>query len=857
MSGNSIQGVASTFLQRSFGVSTASNFSVVIATKFAAVTAAFPTPFEVQSGAASFWTMFQDPVASGDDIEVEYKTPGPTNNDVSLGSNASLVGHWLHLCFTWNGTTRAQSIYALLEGFNAGSPSFLITPSRAAGPTAFLPSGTTGLNVFGDTFGDDFLAGRIGHFIVTPLELTQAQAIAQFQQRAPTATITGGGSYTYLGCTDAANAGTDLGTTASNFTKIGAGTFTDSSDQPSEWVAIPFLQNDLTTRLKIPNAQVLRREQALPPLATIAPSTPFFSQASRVIAQAAPALMLSSTPSLQNVVPPPPAEQRMRAMSSVLPTRMPAPAEPILAQPVQSGLIFEAPTSSETTTIQSRRVDGELSFLGPVGAPTLPPFPLANGMQAREQGRAQSKMGAEPIPPTTPVTIALPGTPPDRRITAREIPDFMPGAQPPAFSAATAPQLPPQDERRQVARAAFTDLPANPEPVAAFAPMLPPPDLRPLRLDEPAECRAAPAQVPPLAPILVLPVPPEEPRHLQASSTPQARTRDLEPAAYAQLASNPPFDELRRPPAPLAQLLRLREAEPVLTTPVGSPPNELLMPRQAPSTWRLRAEPSPVLPAQAVAPAPPPDPGGRPITYPTAPTYRREVPPALPSAAPALFVPPEGATWRRSAESPRQAPATPFAPYDAPAPPLVPAQERRVWASERYALARPELGPPAQPADPPFFELNRVRVAAGVDWHMPGIDASPLLAPASFVPFELALRRAVFVPSPASRQDGPVLPSTPASLPPYEPPRIVLRGESQLVRFAPPTHLPPKALTIERVVFEQPGRVYREIWSRSRHVDTLVFPTVVEGALITYASGEGDDPGLSLMAVVTASGEEP
>ncbi|HEY8096123.1 MAG TPA: hypothetical protein VIE65_08515, partial [Methylobacter sp.] len=47
--------------------------------------------------------------------------------------------------------------------------------------------------------------------------------------------VTGGGSYTYLSCNNAANIAVDSGTLASNFTK--SGTFTDDFvDQPLEWI---------------------------------------------------------------------------------------------------------------------------------------------------------------------------------------------------------------------------------------------------------------------------------------------------------------------------------------------------------------------------------------------------------------------------------------------------------------------------------------------------------------------------------------------------------------------------------------------------------------------------------------------
>ncbi|HEY8098249.1 MAG TPA: hypothetical protein VIE65_19485, partial [Methylobacter sp.] len=230
--GNSVVGSASANLTRAIGISTAGDFSAVVAAKWLPpVTGTFPTPFELQNNLSqSFWTPFQDDVANGDDIGVEYKLGSATNTDTSLGSNSSLVGKWIHIAFTYNHSTGAQHVYALTEGFNQSSPSFLITPSVGTTSIA-LPNSAV---VYNDSSGALFFTGKLAHFILTPLELTQAQVIAQFQQRAPISAVTGGGSYTYLSCNNAANIAVDSGTLASNFTK--SGTFTDDFvDQPLEW----------------------------------------------------------------------------------------------------------------------------------------------------------------------------------------------------------------------------------------------------------------------------------------------------------------------------------------------------------------------------------------------------------------------------------------------------------------------------------------------------------------------------------------------------------------------------------------------------------------------------------------------
>lgn len=231
--GNSAVGGAACSLTRAITVSTAGDFALLFACKWpAAVNGTFPTPAILRTATAGFWTAFQDDAANGDDIEVEYKTGASTNNDVSIGSNASLVGKWIHFAFVYTHSTGAQSIYVLTEGFNPASPSFLLSPSVGT-TSATLP---TIVDVFSDVRDDlPFVNGKIGHVIVAPFAPTQAQVIAQFQQRAPTAAFSGAGSYTYLACTDAANVEIDAGTTASNFTKTGS--FTDSTEQPLEWAA--------------------------------------------------------------------------------------------------------------------------------------------------------------------------------------------------------------------------------------------------------------------------------------------------------------------------------------------------------------------------------------------------------------------------------------------------------------------------------------------------------------------------------------------------------------------------------------------------------------------------------------------
>ncbi len=176
----------------------------------------------------------QDPPDDGDDTYVFLKGSDGTTNKGGGVANSTTDGHWVHIAIVFTGNTTAGSVnlYAALEGFNPASPSYLYTVNQGG----VDPARTTGTTyIFTD--GDIDLPGgaRIGHVILTPQALTEAQLLAQFAQRAPTAVVTGGGSYTYLSCTDAANVHVDSGTFATNFTAAGAGVFSDSQDQPSEW----------------------------------------------------------------------------------------------------------------------------------------------------------------------------------------------------------------------------------------------------------------------------------------------------------------------------------------------------------------------------------------------------------------------------------------------------------------------------------------------------------------------------------------------------------------------------------------------------------------------------------------------
>lgn len=172
---------------------------------------------------------------------LEYKTgdfPGTnTNFDIPIGSSIGLSGKWVHLCWTKN-AAGDQHIYALTEGFDPISPSFLLSPT-AVGNVAGSLSLPDSLNPWVDyatntsEIGTNIILGRV---IAASVEVTQAQAITQFQQRAPTSVITAV-NYTYLSMTDASAPEVELGTTGVNFSKTGS--FSTFASEPSEWMPPP------------------------------------------------------------------------------------------------------------------------------------------------------------------------------------------------------------------------------------------------------------------------------------------------------------------------------------------------------------------------------------------------------------------------------------------------------------------------------------------------------------------------------------------------------------------------------------------------------------------------------------------
>lgn len=224
------------FISRASGaLITAGDFSIIGASKWsAAVNGNFPCAFALQgvAGAASAdWVeLFQDDVPNGDDIFQSWQLLTGGTGAV-LGSNAALVGKWIHWGYSYVALTTTLTLYAILEGFNPASPSFLLSTSA----TVKAPLNNTTF-LWNDNSGDIGIGLSEAHWISAGVAMSQAQVLAQFGQRAPTSVVTAV-AYSYLDMSTT-NPTTDLGSIASNFTATnnsGGAAFTIDPSQPSDW----------------------------------------------------------------------------------------------------------------------------------------------------------------------------------------------------------------------------------------------------------------------------------------------------------------------------------------------------------------------------------------------------------------------------------------------------------------------------------------------------------------------------------------------------------------------------------------------------------------------------------------------
>ncbi len=169
----------------------------------------------------------------GPGVTVFFKRPDNTTNIVrTLGTNAELVGKWIHVAmvFTNLGNEGLVSLYAVTEGFDRFNPQYLTDPDIGLIRPA-VDSGN--LYVFWDGEDDVSETGHLGHYILVPRALSEDECLDQFLQRDPIGSIVGD-DYSYLSFWLASAAGKDWGPTASDFTNFSISP-SNTDLQPSEW----------------------------------------------------------------------------------------------------------------------------------------------------------------------------------------------------------------------------------------------------------------------------------------------------------------------------------------------------------------------------------------------------------------------------------------------------------------------------------------------------------------------------------------------------------------------------------------------------------------------------------------------
>lgn len=241
MSSKTVKSTANLTLNRAFGGvdPTAGDASAVTAFKILAAPAAgFYLPifaaYQQSSthGAVILYIYPPDDPDFPDSAVLEYHTyPTGALARVDLGTTSTIVNHWVHIAWTRSNTTGAGNLYAILEGFNPLSPSYLATPSLGA-TVLNLFNVPDHWGVFDDGEGEDSTDLIMGRTLFVNVELTEAQVLAQFGQKAPIATVSGA-TFSFLALDDSTVPAVDQGNTASNFTA--AGSATDYAGQPSEW----------------------------------------------------------------------------------------------------------------------------------------------------------------------------------------------------------------------------------------------------------------------------------------------------------------------------------------------------------------------------------------------------------------------------------------------------------------------------------------------------------------------------------------------------------------------------------------------------------------------------------------------
>ena len=205
----------------------------------------YHVPFQLwNSGTtATYFELYRTPPddANPNDLYLFYRTAGG-GQDVNIADSSVAYGHWIHIAWTQSAAL-AGNFYAAFEGF-AATPTYLITPSRGT-----IVNASTRIEAWTEKDQATITVAtsiRQAHLIAAEAELTEAQVLSQWRQRAPTSTVTAVDNL-YLACNDAANVEDDQGSPGTNWTKTG--TFAAALGQPSEWGGMPPLLLDSHYRL--------------------------------------------------------------------------------------------------------------------------------------------------------------------------------------------------------------------------------------------------------------------------------------------------------------------------------------------------------------------------------------------------------------------------------------------------------------------------------------------------------------------------------------------------------------------------------------------------------------------------------
>jgi len=197
----------------------------------------YDVSFQARSSANSFHTQAEIYQTPGDDavphkLRFDYATSTTAGTSVDIAAGSSVYNKWVHWAISVSSTQQAV-LYAILEGFNPASPSYLVhssvgTVRSDADMARFCIEASDNTTVATNT--------RQGHLIVSEFEPTEAEILAQFAQRAPTAAFAAH-DHLYLPCNDAANVNDDQGNPGTNWTLTG--TFAGAANQPFEWSGLP------------------------------------------------------------------------------------------------------------------------------------------------------------------------------------------------------------------------------------------------------------------------------------------------------------------------------------------------------------------------------------------------------------------------------------------------------------------------------------------------------------------------------------------------------------------------------------------------------------------------------------------